>query len=148
MPRKVSYSICIHKIPNGGMKWQASDHSVSTSSARPTCPYHSNLLEQWFSSWGFGTLGARVTFHRGHISDTLHIRYLHYDLWQEQNYSYEVAMTSFCGWGHHNSRSCVTGSALGWVRTPCYRRINKGLILFESYWNTIFSRYTISNQMF
>ena len=29
--------------------------------------------------------------HRGHISEILHIRYLHYYSEQEQNYSYEVA---------------------------------------------------------
>jgi hypothetical protein len=31
-------------------------------------------------------------FHNGHISDTPHIRHLHYDSPQQENYSYEVAM--------------------------------------------------------
>ena len=50
-------------------------------------PSTDKVLEQWFST----RFGVRQLSHRGHISDILHTRYLHYSSSQKQNYSYEVA---------------------------------------------------------
>lgn len=44
-----------------------------------------------------------------HISDSLHIRYSHYNSYQYQNCSYGVATKEFYVGGHHSMRTCAEG---------------------------------------
>ena len=83
--------------------------TASLSSLPTSCfslifePQHSDLcVEQQFP----------ISF-EGCLSDVLHIKYLHYDLQQQQNYSCEVANeNTFMVVAHHNMRNCIKGSAL------------------------------------
>lgn len=47
-----------------------------------------------------------------HISDSLHIRYLYYILYQYQNCSYGVATKEFYVGGPHSMRNCVEGHSV------------------------------------